>query len=219
MTPKHVDFCWQFAIFRVLIYSTTVLYINILNCCFRHLRGLIFFPIRNFTAQVSKIRKEPVNNNHFMIVTVWHYKGQLICSLSLKHKHLAYLCLPWPELWAVTKATFSTVVTASQPSFARVFPPQLLNMWSFPSFLFSSPLLWESLKFDKLRESQPLRTLFRWICWMLMIRGKKITMKTGYLEALNCAYSFSIREFSMEQIGNNFKYYHSLLGQNIWKAM
>lgn len=141
-----------------------------LNCCFRHLRGLIFFPIRNFTAQVSKIRKEPVNNSRFMIVTVWHYKGQLICSLSLKHKHLAYLCLPWPELWAVTKATFSTVVTASQPSFAPVFPPQLLNMWSFLSFLFSSPLLWESLKFDKLRKSQRLCTLFRWICWMLMTR-------------------------------------------------
>lgn len=62
-----------------------------------------------------------------MIGTVWRCESTShFQTLSLSPPN-TYLCLPLPELWAVSIETFTTLVTttASQQSFAPVFPLHL----------------------------------------------------------------------------------------------
>lgn len=83
----------------------------------------------------------------FLIISKWlllygDVKGHLIFSpsLSLSLSPNTYLCLPWPELWAVSMATFTTLGDSNSQSASS---PLLLSSAhsSFPCVLSTTTLL------------------------------------------------------------------------------
>lgn len=82
-------------------------------------------------------------------------------------QHLAYLCLPWPELWAVSTATS----TADSKPAVLLFMSVLHNYLPFSilPLLFPSPQPWALVELPNLRKSPYLAIRLRFIIIIIMV--------------------------------------------------